>query len=242
MSDEQFDAEFFWDPMCPWAWMASRWVKDVVAERGIAVDWRPFALRIVNRDKNYDTEFPVDYEKNHDRSLRLLRVAIPVREHAGAAGVERYYDSVGSMIHDELILDEFDDPAQGKVAEALLRANLPTDLATAEYDEALDAAVEIDTLAGLARVNGDLGTPLITFRPPDGPSIFGPVISRIPPTADASKIWDAVDVLASEPGFSEIKRKRPRRSLFLDGGTSGSSVTQQPVDEPDDACSISTPT
>jgi hypothetical protein len=83
-------------------------------------------------------------------------------------------------------------------------------------DPTWDAVVESDTLTALTRVGADVGTPVISLSPPDGPSIFGPVLSRRPPEDRSVELWDATVALAMEPGFSEIKRKRPRRSLFLD--------------------------
>ena len=79
------DVEFFWDPMCPWAWLTSRWVVEVSKQTGLSVNWRFICLRLLNEHKNYDTDFPDRYIAGHGSGLKLLRVAAAIRDHEGIA-------------------------------------------------------------------------------------------------------------------------------------------------------------
>lgn len=198
------DCEFFWDPGCPWAWVASRWVTNVQAEMPVEVDWRFLSLRILNEDKDYDAEFPPGYERRHQRGLELLRVAVAVREHAGADAVLPYYGAVGQRIHVQGDGESFDNRSG---IEAVLRAlGHPADLARAAGDTAYDAVIRADTGDALERCGGAIGTPVLSFAPPDGPSFFGPVINRAPKGDDAVELWQCVAALARNPHFSELKR------------------------------------
>ena len=83
MSSDDYDIEFFWDPICPFAWVTSRWVEKVAEQTDYSVDWRFISLRILNKDKNYETDFPPGYEQGHTSGLRFLRAAAKVREEEG---------------------------------------------------------------------------------------------------------------------------------------------------------------
>ena len=97
-TEDPFDIEFFWDPVCPFAWITSRWVEKVAAQRDFRIDWRFISLRLVNKDKDYATEFPPEYEAGHTAGLRLLRVAARVREEHGQAGLSAFYEACGGHI------------------------------------------------------------------------------------------------------------------------------------------------
>ena len=199
------DVDFFWDPMCPWAWITSRWMVEVQEQRGLDVDWRFIALRVVNEEKDYDKDFPPKYPEVHGLGLRLLRVAAAVRAQHGPADVGRLYTALGQRIHVDRGRDSL---LEHSGVEGLLRElDLPAELATHLDDVGeWDAAVRSDTATGLARAGKDVGTPIITFGPPEGPSFFGPVISRIPRGQEALDLWDATERIARFPGFAELKR------------------------------------
>ena len=207
-SDPSYDIEFFWDPVCPFAWITSRWVEKVAEQTDYKVDWRFISLRILNKEKNYATDFPPEYEKGHTAGLRMLRVAAAVREELGrepmaalvSAYGESYWDKPkGSGMRDHLSTTEH-------AIEVLKTAGISPDFASALDDTAWDAMLEDETELALSRTGRDVGTPIITFRPPDGLSFFGPVISRVPADEDAVPLWDAVTTLAAFPGFAEMKR------------------------------------
>ena len=220
-ADPSCDIEFFWDPVCPFAWITSRWVVEVAAQSDFRVDWRFISLRLVNKDKDYATEFPPEYEAGHTAGLRMLRVAAAIREELGreplgalvTAYGESYWDRPqGSGMRDRLSTHDH-------VVEVLHAAGLPTRFAASLDDTAWDELLDAESELALSRTGRDVGTPIITFRPPGGVSFFGPVISRVPDPADALPLWDAVTTLANFPGFAEMKRSlRERPRLTILGG------------------------
>jgi 2-hydroxychromene-2-carboxylate isomerase len=214
------DLHFHFDPICPFAWITSRWVVQVVEQKEYTVDWRFISLRIVNKDKDYERDFPAGYEYGHTSGLRLLRVAAAARAEGGSEAVGRYYTAAGESIFDRERVEGDDLRWRGtpEHAEQILQAaGLPRALASALDDTSWDAQIEAETDAARARTGRDVGTPIIVFRPPDGPAFFGPVISQIPNPDDAVALWDSVIHLATFPGFAELKRslrEKPRlRSL-----------------------------
>ena len=206
------DVDFFWDPVCPWAWLTSRWVVNVLEERPMEVDWKFIALRIVNEDRDYEKEFRPGYERGHTRGLELLRVAAALRETVGPEAVLPYYTAVGTALHLERRHEEFDAPAGFE--RILSELGHPTDLAGAALDTGYDTVIRAETKTALDRTGGNIGTPVLTFGPPDGPSFFGPVINKAPKGAEAVELWDAVVALGSNPHFSELKRSLRGRPDF----------------------------
>ena len=228
-SSTPYDIEFFWDPVCPFAWITSRWVVKVAAQSDYKVDWRFISLRLLNKHKDYATEFPAGYEFGHNAGLRMLRVAAAVRTDLGrdplgalvTAYGESYWDQPpGSGMRDRLSTTDH-------VAGVLTAAGLPASYADALDDTSWDPLLDDETELALTRTGRDVGTPIITFRPPDGLSFFGPVISRVPDDADALPLWQAVTTLAAYPGFAEMKRSlREVPQLTILGGR-----TDRPVQE-----------
>jgi len=217
------DIEFFWDPVCPFAWITSRWVEKVATQRDYDVDYRFISLRLINKDKDYASEFPDGYEFGHTAGLRFLRVAAAIREDMGrehmsalvTAYGESYWDKPkGSGMRTKLSTDEH-------VVEVLEAAGLPTSYSASLDDDSWDSTIDEEGELALSRTGRDVGTPILTFHPPDGLSFFGPVISRVPDDADAVRLWDAVIELAGFPGFAEMKRSmREVPQLNILGGVS----------------------
>lgn len=215
------DVNFYFDPLCPFAWMTSKWVRKVIAQRDYRVDWRFISLRMINANVDYDSHFPAGYEAGHTAGLRLLRVAARTRAEHGREAVGALYAAIGARA-----FDADPDPAQSDpgfhgtgefVEPALIEAGLPADLADALDEHEFDAELRAETDEALALTGKDVGTPIIHFRPPDGTAFFGPVISRLPSDADALRLWDHVIGLATFPGFSELKRslrERPQLASF----------------------------
>lgn len=228
-SDPGYDIEFFWDPVCPFAWLTSRWVAQVAALREYRVDWRFISLRLINGHKDYATEFPEGYDFVHTAGLRMLRVASAVRAAQGrdamaplvAAYGHSYWDQPkGSEVRNRLSTPEH-------LAEVLAVAGIDPGFASAADDTGWDQMIEAEGEIALGRTGRDVGTPIITFGVPDGLSFFGPVISRIPDAAESLRLWDAVVTLAGFPGFAEIKRSlREMPQLNLFGGTSPAPILE----------------
>lgn len=208
---EPYDIHFFWDPVCPFAWMTSRWIEKVAAQRDYAVDYRFISLRILNKDIDYSTHFPPEYDQLHTAGLRMLRVAAAARAAHGREVMGDLYSALGTAVWDE------DPPASqaefaatiggvDHVTSALARAGLPTELVAALDDDSWDAEITAETDEALALTGRDVGTPIIQFQPPEGLAFFGPVISRMPSDEEAVELWDHVVGLASFGGFAEMKR------------------------------------
>jgi 2-hydroxychromene-2-carboxylate isomerase len=212
------DLNFYFDPVCPFAWLTSTWVRQVAAQRDYAVDWRFISLRLLNAHIDYAAHFPPEYEAGHTTGLRLLRVASRVRAEHGRAAVGPLYQAFGRHIFET---DEQPDPAVGgsrdHVAAILAEVGLPAVLADAVDDASADAGIQAETDEALALTGKDVGTPILHFRPPEGVAFFGPVISRRPSDAEAVELWDHVVALAGFPGFAELKRslrERPQLPAF----------------------------
>jgi 2-hydroxychromene-2-carboxylate isomerase len=207
-SDPAYDIEFFWDPVCPFAWITSRWVQKVADQSGYRVDWRFISLRLLNKDKDYATEFPPEYEAGHTAGLRMLRVAAAVRAELGRDAIGPIVTAYGQSLWDRPEGSDVwaDLSTPGHAVAVLAAAGVPTTFAESLDDESWDAALDKETELALSRTGREVGTPIISFRPPDGPSFFGPVISRVPDDADALRLWESVVALATFPGFSELKR------------------------------------
>ncbi|MGD9528516.1 DsbA family protein [Pseudonocardia sp.] len=205
------DLHFYFDPVCPFCWLTSKWVRIVAQRRAYEVEWRFISLRRVNAHIDYDAHFPPEYEAGHTAGLRLLRMCARTRAEHGPAAVARLYEGLGARIFDS---DPAEDNGAGRerrgtapfVAPVLAAAGLPADLADALDDATWDAVVQAETDEALALTGRDVGTPILHFRPPDGLAFFGPVISRLPTGDDAERLWDHVIGLASFPGFAELKR------------------------------------
>ena len=207
------DIEFFWDPICPFAWVTSRWVAEVARQRDYSVDWRLICLSILNEDANYD-DFPEGYWELHNIGRRMLRVAQAVRNEHGSTATGELYTAYGSTIW---YPDEDEDMGDGMevwgsdehLAFALEMAGMSEGYADRAEDESLDGALRSSTEEALQRTGRDVGTPIITFHHDRGStSFFGPVISQVPPAEDAVRLWDAVVALAEWPSFAELKRTK----------------------------------
>jgi hypothetical protein len=230
MSDA--DIHFYFDPVCPFAWMTSKWVRIVQAQRDYTVDWRFISLRVINAAIDYDSHFPAGYEAGHTAGLRLLRVAARTRAEHGRDAVGSLYAAMGARIFDAPAdPGQADDGYRGTrsfVEPVLASAGLPADLAEALDDDSLDAEIRHETDEALALTGKDVGTPIIHFRPPAGVAFFGPVISRLPAESEAVPLWDHVLGLASFPGFAELKRSlRERPQLRSFGVEPGEVGTQE---------------
>ena len=215
------DVEFFWDPVCPWAWLTSRWVVEVARQRELTVDWRFICLRLVNADKSYDTDFPAGYTAVHGTGQKLLRVAAAVRESAGREPIGDLYTTFGGDIHVRGRRQELVDHYEEGFPDYLRSIGLSDDIAAAANDERWDTVLQAETDEALSRTGKDLGTPIISFTR-DGvtSSFFGPVISRVPRGEEALRLFDAVWEVATFPGLSELKRslrERPQLADSLDG-------------------------
>jgi hypothetical protein len=221
------DLRFYFDPVCPFAWMTSKWVRMVAAQREYHVDWRLISLRLLNANVDYASHFPEHYEAEHTAGLRLLRLCARVRAERGPAAVGSLYAALGTFIFDTVRDDALTPGAQGTrdFVEPVLRAvALPVELADALDDATFDDEIRAETDEALSLTGRDVGTPILHFAPPGGTAFFGPVISRLPAEADAGRLWDHVVGLAGFAGFAELKRSLRERPQLASFGVDPDSI------------------
>jgi 2-hydroxychromene-2-carboxylate isomerase len=196
------EAEFWFDPVCPWAWMTSRWILEVEKVRDISVKWNLFSLAHLNRDK----ELSDDYKSRLIRSWQSTRVIAAAQKEKGSGVTLPLYTAISSRIH----LKKMEVGAL-LFEEALSEVGLNPALSAAMNDESINPAVIESHERGIALVGNDVGTPIISVG---GAAFFGPVISPAPKGEAAGKLWDGVVGVASYPGFFEIKRSRTVGPIF----------------------------
>lgn len=224
------DIRFYFDPVCPFAWMTSKWVRMVAEQRNYTVEWRFISLRLINSEVDYDARFPEGYDAGHTAGLKLLRVAAKVREDHGPEAVGALYKALGERIFevpqdtslDTPELDHRGTPAF--VEPALVAAGLDPAYAAELDNSGWDEAIANEGEEARALTGHDVGTPIIHFEPPTGVAFFGPVISRLPKPAEAGELWDHVVALARFHGFAELKRSLRERPQLASFGVSEDEV------------------
>jgi protein-disulfide isomerase-like protein with CxxC motif len=204
MTEQELTPVDFWfDPLCPWAWITSRWMLEVQQVRPVQVRWHVMSLAVLNEGKTDMSERYVELMK---QAWGPVRVAIAAEQRFGPEVLGPLYTALGTRFHQEKLPRD-----RTTVEAALTEAGLPTDLADAmestEYDEALRAS----HAEGIERVGYEVGTPILSMN---GTSIFGPVVTPIPRGEAAAKLWDGVNLVTQTDGFFELKRSRTRDPIF----------------------------
>ncbi|MGM7667094.1 mycothiol-dependent nitroreductase Rv2466c family protein [Microbacterium sp. A93] len=202
-SAETETVDFWFDSVCPFAWITSRWMLEVEKVRPVTVNWHIMSLSVLNEEQDIDE----GYREMMDRAWLPARAATQVRERHGNGAVGRYYTAVGTRIHNEGQKDY-----EVAVRGALEELGFETDeiLAAARTD-VLDATLRASHQEGIDQVGHDVGTPVVALN---GTAFFGPVMTRIPRGEEAGRIFDATVTLAGYPYFYEIKRSRTTRPQF----------------------------
>ncbi|PZF85739.1 mycothiol-dependent nitroreductase Rv2466c family protein [Jiangella anatolica] len=194
--------DFWFDPICPWAWMASRWIMEVERVRPIEVTWHVMSLSYLNAERDLGEE----YNQLMADSWGPVRVVTAARELHGEQWVKPLYDALGTRFH---LGGETD--RQEVIAAALDEVGLPASLAAYADTDEFDAALRKSHHAGMDQVGTEVGTPVIAV---EGYAFFGPVMSPAPKGDEAGRVWDGVRALASYDGFFELKRTRTRDPIF----------------------------
>jgi len=193
------NADFWFDPACPFAWITSRWILEVEQVRDVSVTWHIMSLAYLNQDKD---DISDDYRARLRTAWQPVRVCMAVEQHHGKDALLRLYTALGTRR-----FDGGEDYTRETIEAALADAGLSPDLADAMDDESYDDAIEKSHHHGMDQVGDDVGTPTIAF---EGAAFFGPVLSAIPRGEDAGELWDGCIALAKVPYFSELKRSRTR--------------------------------
>ena len=195
--------DFWFDPLCPWAWIASRWMLEVEKVRPVAPRWHVMSLAVLNEGKE---GLPERYQELMAQAWGPARVCIAADQKFGPDVLLLLYTALGTRFHEQ------QQPKDRATIEAALdEAGLPTDLADAMDDPGYDQALRASHHDGMDRVGYEVGTPVISV---DGISFFGPVITPIPRGDDAGRLWDGVLLVAGTDGFFELKRSRTRDPIF----------------------------
>ena len=218
MASATVDLEFFFDPMCPWAWITSRWVKEVQELRQYSVTWKPISLKLLNANQTAEW-YTDEYKRGHAAGHDGLRTACALVDHFGGdegnEAVDRFYTALGTTAHKNSRRDEFRDNTAQFIDECLASAGFSTTLNQTGHST-FDDAIAASTSVALERTGKDVGTPILTFRPgqDNEGSFFGPVIARIPRGEEALKLWNAIEVVATTPGVAELKRTLRSKPVF----------------------------
>lgn len=211
------DIEFFFDPICPWAWLTSRWVEEVATHRNLDVEWRFICLRLLNKDKDYERDFPAGYPAQHGTGQKMLRVAAAIRAAEGPARMGELYTRFGTDLHALGRRAEILEEYEVGFPDYLRSAGVDEQYLSAANDEAWDATLQTETDEALSRTGADVGTPIVSFTSNGRTSsFFGPVISRVPRGEEALRLWDAVWEVATFPGMAELKRSLREKPQLAD--------------------------
>ncbi|WP_128980401.1 DsbA family protein [Streptomyces roseicoloratus] len=210
MSESRTTAEFFFDPLCPWAWMTSRWMLEVEKVRPVDVRWKVMSLAVLN--ENRIDELPAEYrEMLETKAWGPVRVVIAAQQLHGDEVVGKLYTALGTRFH-----NNGEGPTREAIAGALADVGLPAELVDYADKDTYDAELRASHKEGIDKVGQDVGTPVISVPGPDGEEVafFGPVVTPAPRGEAAARLWDGTLLVASTPGFYEIKRTRTAEPSF----------------------------
>ncbi|KAB2588788.1 MULTISPECIES: mycothiol-dependent nitroreductase Rv2466c family protein [Streptomyces] len=203
-------ADFWFDPLCPWAWMTSRWILEVEKVRDIEVRWHVMSLAVLNEDKL--DELPEEYrDLLENKAWGPVRVVTAAQQLHGDEVVGPLYTALGTRFH-----NNGEGPTREAVVGALKDVGLPEDLAEYADKDTYDTELRASHNEGIDKVGQEVGTPVIAVPGADGEQVafFGPVVTPAPKGEEAAKLWDGTLLVASIPGFYEIKRTRTQGPIF----------------------------
>ena len=197
-------AEMFFDPMCPWAWMTSRWLMEVENVRDVTMTWSVMSLAVLNEGR----DLPEDYQRLMKQAWKPVRLIIAAQQDHGDEVVKPMYDALGTRFHPGGVNTRDADAVHTALVESLAECNLPAELiekAEPVSGDEVDVALRASHERALSLVGDEVGTPVVSFN---NTAFFGPVVTPAPKGEAAGKLWDGCILVAATPGFYEIKRTR----------------------------------
>jgi 2-hydroxychromene-2-carboxylate isomerase len=203
---EKEDVQFWFDPLCPWAWITSRWMLEVEKVRPVRTDWRIMSLAYLNLIQHEGKGLTEEYLEGMKKAWGPIRVVAAAAQHSGQDILGPLYTAIGTRLHNE---GRRQDPQV--IPDALAEVGLPASLAAAADSDELDQLIKDSHNEAFDEVGIDVGTPVIRIA---GSTIFGPVVTPIPRGEAAGKLWDGVALVTATDGFFELKRTRDRKPSF----------------------------
>ena len=195
-------ADFWFDPVCPWAWMTSRWIGEVEKVRDITVRWHVMSLSVLNEGRDLDD----DYQQLMDDSWAAVRVVIAAARDHGEKVLEPLYTALGTRRHPGGRRD-----TDAIIAESLAEVGLPAELAAVGQTDEVDDLLRASHAGAIELVGNDVGTPVVAI---DGVGYFGPVVTPAPTGQAALDLFDGLVLMTRVPGFYELKRSREDGPAF----------------------------
>jgi protein-disulfide isomerase-like protein with CxxC motif len=200
------DVPFWFDPLCPWAWITSRWILEVEKVRPVRADWRIMSLAYLNLIQHEGEGLSQEYVERMSRAWGPVRVCAAAAAHSGPGILGPLYTAIGTRFHNE---GRREDP--DVIPEALAEVGLPVTLAKAAESDEFDQVIKDSHHEAFDDVGLDVGTPVLRIR---GRALFGPVITPAPRGEAAGQLWDGLALVAGADGFFELKRSRDRKPSF----------------------------
>jgi hypothetical protein len=204
--DAPEDVQFWFDPVCPWAWITSRWILEVEKVRPVRPDWRIMSLAYLNLTQHESKDLSEEYLERMGRAWGPIRVCAAAAQHSGPGILGPLYTALGTRFH---VQGRREDPTV--IPEALAEVGLPESLAGAAKSTEFDEEIKRSHHEAFDEVGLDVGTPVIRIR---GKAIFGPVITPAPKGEAAGRLWDGMVLVTEADGFFELKRTRDRKPSF----------------------------
>ena len=200
------DVQFWFDPVCPWAWITSRWMLEVEKVRPVHAEWRIMSLAYLNLTQHEGEGLSEEYLERMSRAWTPVRICAAAAQRSGPDVLGPLYTAIGTRLHNQ---GRREDPEV--IPEALAEVGLPADLAQAAVSTEFDEQIKASHHEAFDAVGLDVGTPVIRLR---GNTIFGPVITPAPKGDAAGRLFDGLALVTEADGFFELKRTRDRKPSF----------------------------